>query len=131
MNLNRQYSASKEPPSLTWLKTYVDSDRDQTKKVSLGWIGQVWVFANGSLINSGKNFYDPESERQRPDGRLSLENSSIQIPLHRGSNEITIALYSSIHDDDKHSRTLYGWGLAMRYDDMQGLAPERQPDNHQ
>ncbi|NYF90176.1 hypothetical protein RBB79_11380 [Tunturiibacter empetritectus] len=115
---------------MTWLKTYVDSDRDQTKKVSLGWIGQVWVFANGSLINSEKNFYDPESERQRPDGRLSLENSSIQIPLHRGRNEITIALYSSIHDDDKHSRTLYGWGLAMRWDDMQGLALQRQPDNH-
>jgi hypothetical protein len=121
VNLNRQFNASKEPSSLTWLKTYIDSDRDQTKQVSLGWIGQAWVFANGSLISSEKNFYDPESERQRPDGRLSLENGSLRIPLHRGRNEITVALYSSIHDDDKHSRTPYGWGLAMRYDDMRGL----------
>jgi hypothetical protein len=77
------------------------------------------------LISSGKNFYYPEFEGRRPDGRLSLENSAIPIPLHRGRNEITIALYSSIHDDDKHSRTSYGWGLAMRYDDMRGLVLER------
>jgi len=124
VNLNRQFSASKEPPVLTWVKTSVDSDRDQKKQVSLGWIGQVWVFVNASLITSGKNFYYPESERRGPDGRLSLENGSFSIPLHRGHNEIMIALYSSVHDDAR-SRTAYGWGLAMRYDDMRGLALQR------
>jgi hypothetical protein len=121
VNLNRQFSASNEPPALTWVKTSVDSDRDQETQVSLGWIGQAWVFVNGSLITSGKNFYYPESERRAPDGRLSLENGSFSIPLHRGQNEIMIALYSSVHDDAR-SRTAYGWGLAMRYDDMRGLA---------
>ena len=120
LNLNRQFSASNEPPALTWVKTSVDSDRDQETKVSLGWIGQAWVFVNGSLITSGKNFYYPESERRAPDGRLSLDNGSFSIPLHRGHNEIMIALYSSVHDDAR-SRTAYGWGLAMRYDDMRGL----------
>jgi hypothetical protein len=123
VNLNREYSASKEPSSLTWLRSFVDSDREQTKQVSLGWIGQVWVFVNGSLIDSGKNFYYPDSERRRPDGRLSLENGSFSIPLHRGRNEITVALFSSIHDDAR-ARTPYGWGLAMRYDDPQGLTLE-------
>ena len=46
---------------------------------------------NGSLITSGKNFYYPEPERRAPDGRLSLENGSFSIPLHRGHNEIVIA----------------------------------------
>ena len=46
--------------------------------------------ANGSLVSSGKNFYDPESERQRPDGRLSLESSSIAIPLHRVARVIAL-----------------------------------------
>ncbi len=68
LNLNRQFHASNEPPALTWVKTSVDSDRDQQKQVSLGWIGQTWVFVNGSLITSGKNFYYPESERRSPDG---------------------------------------------------------------
>jgi len=65
-----------------------------------------------------KSFYD--SERRAPDGRLSLENGSFSIPLHRGRNEIVIALYDSIHESAS-SRTLYGWGLAMRYDDMRSL----------
>jgi hypothetical protein len=120
MNLNRKFSASNAPPALTWVKTAVDSDRDQETKVSLGWIGEAWVFVNGSLITSGKNFYYPASERRAPDGRLSLANGSFSIPLHRGRNEIMIALYSSVHDDAR-SRTAYGWGLAMRYDDMRGL----------
>ena len=120
VNLNRQFTASKEPPSVTWLRTFVDSDRDQTKQVSLGWIGQVWVFVNGSLITSSKNFYYPDAERQFPDGRLSLDNGSFSIPLQKGHNEIMIALYDSIHDDAS-SRTAYGWGLAMRYDDLRGL----------
>jgi len=124
VNLNRQFSASKEPPALTWVRTSVDSDRDQKKQVSLGWIGQAWVFVNGALIDSGKNFYYPESERRSPDGRLSLQNGSFSIPLHAGHNEIVIALYSSVHDDAR-SRTAYGWGLAMRFDDMRGLALQR------
>ena len=124
INLNRQFSASKDAPALTWVKSSVDSDRDQQKQISLGWIGQTWVFVNGSLITSGKNFYYPESERRSPDGRLSLQNGSFLIPLHRGHNEIMIALYSSVHDDAR-SRTSYGWGLAMRYEDMRGLALPR------
>ena len=123
VNLNRQFAASKEPPSLTWVRSSIDSDRDQTKRVSLGWIGQAWVFVNGSLVTSGKNFYYPDSERRDPDGRLSLENGSFAIPLHRGQNEVLIALYSSVHDDAR-SRTAYGWAFAMRFLDVRGLTME-------
>ena len=118
VNLNRMFISSKEPSALTWVRTSVDSDRDQNTQVSLGWLGEAWIFVNGSLVTSGKNFYD--SERRAPDGRLSLENGSFSIPLHRGRNEIVIALYDSIHESAS-SRTLYGWGLAMRYDDMRSL----------
>jgi hypothetical protein len=124
VNLNRQFNASQEPSSLTWLRTFVDSDREQSKQVSLGWIGQVWIFVNGNLIASDRNYYYPESERKRPDGRLSLENGTYSIPLHRGRNEITIALHSSTHDDAR-SRTAYGWGMAMRYNDLSGLTLEK------
>ena len=124
LNLNRQFHASNEPSSLTWVMTSIDSDRDQTKNVSLGWLGQAWVFVNGALITSGKNFYYPDSERRSPDGRLSLQNGSFPIPLHRGHNEIVIALHDSIHDDGS-ARTKYGWGLVMRYDDVRGLSVRR------
>jgi len=121
LNLNRQFHASEEPSALTWVKTSIDSDQDQSKRVSLGWLGQAWIFVNGALITSGKNFYYPDSERRAPDGRLSLQNGSFSIPLHRGHNEIVIALHDSVHDDGK-SRTKYGWGLAMRYDDVRGFS---------
>ena len=124
LNLNRQFHVSKEQSALTWVMTSIDSDQDQIKQVSLGWIGQAWIFVNGALITSGKNFYYPDSERRVPDGRLSLQNGSFPIPLHRGHNEIVIALHDSVHDDG-NSRTKYGWGLAMRYDDVRGLSVPR------
>ena len=96
------------------------SDRDQEKHVSLGWLGSVWVFVNGKLFTQGKNSYDPEGERREPDGRLALTNGSFNVPLRRGKNEVVIALYTAVHDND-HTVTHYGWGLEMRYDDPKGL----------
>ncbi len=120
LNLNRQYRAADVPPALGWLRYTVESDREQRKRVSMGWIGQVWIFENGRLITEGKNFYDPERERRAPDGRLAMENGSFDVPLRKGRNEIAIALYGSPHDDARN-RTPYGWGLMMRFADPEGL----------
>jgi hypothetical protein len=62
-----------------------------------------------------------ESERRDPDGRLALENGPYDIPLHRGKNEIVIALYPTIHDNHK-TPNRYGWGLEMRYENTTGLS---------
>lgn len=120
VNLDRQYVVSDEPSALNWLRFNVSATEAGTKHVSLGWLGEVWVFVNGHLVTNGKNFYDPESERRDPDGRLSLSNGSFDIPLRKGSNEIAIALFASGHDDLR-PRTKYGWGLAMRFADPHGL----------
>jgi hypothetical protein len=120
VNLNRAFTFTNQRPSLTWLRTSVTSDRGQSKRVSLGWIGQVWVFVNGRLVTQGKNFYNAEGERRGPDGRLSFENGSFEIPLNRGKNEIVIALFPSINDNpEKPNR--YGWAIGMRYDNVSGL----------
>jgi len=121
VNLNRLFTFSTQPPRLTWLRTAVTSDRNQSKRISLGWIGEVWVFVNGHLITQGKNFYNAEHERRDPDGRLSLENGSFDVPLSKGKNEIVIALFPSINDSPgKPNR--YGWAVEMRYDDLGGLS---------
>ncbi len=122
VNLNRIFSLDLgQPRPLAWLHSTFRSDRTQTKHVSMGWLGEVWVFVNGKLITQGKNYYEPESERRSPDGRMSLENGSFDVPLTRGSNEIVVALCSSIHDES-NSPNRYGWGLEMRFDDPTGLA---------
>lgn len=119
VNLNRDFTLRFEPPPLTWLRTIVVSNSEQKKHVSLGWLGRVWVFVNGKLVTQGENLYDIEGERRDPDGRMSLENGSFDLPLQRGPNEVVVALVSSIHEDKTPNR--YGWGLEMRFDDIKGI----------
>ncbi len=120
VNLNREFELVRQPPSLTWLRTTVGSDTVQDKVVQLGWLGQVWVFVNGRLVTQGKNFYEPDSERREPDGRLSVENGSFRIPLQKGENEITLVLKSAGHD---RATTInyYGWGAVLRFGEPKGL----------
>jgi len=121
VNLNRKFQVDpSKPAGLMWLRSTVLSDRAQTKHVALGWLGEVWVFVNGKLVTQGKNFYYPESERRDPDGRLDLQNGSFDIPLGKGKNEVAIALFTKVHDEN-HSPNRYGWGLIMRFDNANGL----------
>jgi hypothetical protein len=97
--------------SVAWLKTNVDSDSSQTKHVSIGWTREIWVFVNGKLVFADKNLYQPPAARKAPDGRLSLENGSFDLPLQKGRNEIAVALADNF----------YGWGLELRLDDLKGV----------
>ncbi len=121
VNLNRQYDGGAEPPALVWLRASIQSAHGGNKRVSLGWLGQVWIFVNGRLVTQGENIYYPESAR-RNDGRLSFENGSFDLPLQEGSNEVAIALYSTIYAKSR-TRTRYGWGCELRFHDMEGLKP--------
>ena len=124
VNLNREFTLALAPPQLTWLRFDVNAQRAMAKHVSLGWLGQVWVFVNGKLVTQGRNFYDPDGERRAPDGRLSLENGSFNLPLQQGQNEVVLALDEGVHDND-HTPNRYGWGVAMRFDDPAGLQLSR------
>ena len=120
VNLNRLYSAQEVSPELTWLRFSVWSEKSQTKTMSLGWIGQAWIFVNGSFLTTKKNFYYPEAERQPPDGRYSLENGTVQLVLKPGRNIVTFAVYDSIRNTGG-DRTRYGWGVGASFRDTAGL----------
>ncbi len=128
VNLNREYELVRRPPSLTWLRTAVISSATQDKLVQLGWLGHVWVFVNGKLVTQEKNFYEPDDERRAPDGRLSIENGSFRIPLQKGSNQITLVLYSAVHDD-RTTVNYYGWGAILRFQNTQGLQLSNSKNN--
>ena len=102
---------------VAWLRTTVHSDRDGSRRVSMGWLREAWVFVNGRLVFTGRNFWDPPGPKLRPDGRLSLENASLELPLRRGSNSISVA----VSNEDSDSSTHFGWGLVLRFDDAEGL----------
>jgi len=102
---------------LAWLKTEVISDKVQSKLVSIGWTREIWVFVNGKQVFAGKNLFQPPEARKAPNGRLSLENGSFNLPLQKGKNEIAVAL----------ANNFYGWGLEWRLDDAKGV---RFPASH-
>lgn len=104
-------------PLIGWMKTTVQSDRDQVQHVSIGFLREVWVFVDGKLVYSGRNLYNTPGQRKDPDGRLSLENGSFDLPLHKGATHIVVALRSNTED----MRDRYGWGMEMRLHDLDGV----------
>ena len=119
INLTRLYKTP-DPGQLrcvAWLTTEIDSSQDQRKTMSIGWLREIWVFVNGKLVFSGKNFWDPPGPKLTPDGRISLENGSFDMPLKQGHNRVDIA----ISNENSDSRTHYGWGLQLKARDVRGI----------
>jgi len=119
VNLSRFHAPTPKnaPPQMIWLRTTVQSDRNQIRHVSLGWLREIWVSADGKPVFSGKNLYNVKGGRKAPDGRLSLENDGFDLPLHQGANEIVVALDGNTPDMVGR----YGWGFLMRLDQADGI----------
>jgi hypothetical protein len=120
MNLARRNDAHLNDhtlPLIGWLKTNVQSDRKQTQHVSIGFLREVWVFVNGKRVYADRNLYNTPALRKDPDGRLSLENGSFDLPLHKGANEVVVAIRSNTAE----MRDRYGWGVVLRLDDLKGV----------
>jgi hypothetical protein len=101
---------------MIWLRTRVQSEREQVRHVSIGWLREIWVFADGKPVFSGKNLYNVKDSRKAPDGRLSLGNDGFDLPLHRATDEIVVAIDGNTPD----MRGRYGWGFIMRMDQAGG-----------
>jgi hypothetical protein len=111
VNVTRKYGG---PPYLSrrlvWLKTDVHSAIAQTRQLNLGISDEVWVYANGKFIGADQNFYGHPLMKQ-PQGRTAVENTSMQVPLQEGNNEIMIALACDF----------YGWGIIAQWDKDEDL----------
>lgn len=89
VNVSRVYGLPfpRSEQGMVWLKTTIHSSSQQQKHVSLGWARQMWVFVNGQPVFADKNLYMPKEARKEPDGRCSLQNGSLLLPLKTGDNE--------------------------------------------
>ncbi|HVW60293.1 MAG TPA: hypothetical protein VHC48_09670, partial [Puia sp.] len=82
VNITRRLGRS-QSRRFVWLKKKIRVAAGQTRRVSLGFSDEVWVFINGQLDYVDKNIYmDPI--RKEPDGRCSLENAGFNLPLKAG-----------------------------------------------
>ncbi|GAA3935721.1 hypothetical protein GO495_14485 [Chitinophaga oryziterrae] len=113
INLTRNFGESKVR-RIAWLKTTIHSDTVQVRRIDFGFSDEVWVFINGKYLYVDKNLYGTPVAKE-PDGRCSIENTSFNIPLKKGDNELLIGL----------SYDFYGWGLIARLDKWMGWRQSR------
>lgn len=96
---------------VVFARTTVTSDRDQIKKLAIGYSDEVTVFLNGKPVfhgNSAFRFRDPGFL-----GIMDVENDAVYLNLKKGRNEIVLAV----------SEYFGGWGFICRIDDAPGHKP--------
>ena len=92
---------------VVYARTTIDSDRDQVKKLYIGYSDDVSVFLNGKILYRGRsaqNFRDPGFL-----GIVNPENDAVYLPLKKGSNELMLAV----------SELGGGWGFICRWADTE------------
>jgi hypothetical protein len=90
-----------------YARTTIDSDRDQVKKLFIGYSDDVGVFLNGHILYRGRSaqgFRDPGFL-----GIVNPENDAVYLPLKKGSNELMLAV----------SELGGGWGFICRLADLE------------
>jgi hypothetical protein len=87
---------------LVYARTVLTSDRDEVRKLAIGYSDDVSVFLNGAILfrgRSAQNFRDPGFL-----GIVNPENDAVYLPLKKGRNELMLAL----------SELGGGWGFICR-----------------
>jgi hypothetical protein len=89
-----------------YARTNIESDRDQVKKLEIGYSDDVSVFLNGQILYRGRSaqaFRDPGFL-----GIMNPENDAVYLPLRKGKNELLLVV----------SELGGGWGFICRLKDV-------------
>jgi hypothetical protein len=92
---------------VVYARTSIDSDRDQVKKLFIGYSDDISVFLNGKILFRGRSaqgFRDPGFL-----GIVNPENDAVYLPLKKGSNELMLAI----------SELGGGWGFICRLTELE------------
>ena len=91
---------------VVYARTRIESDRDQVKRLDIGYSDDVSVFLNGRILYRGRSaqgFRDPGFL-----GIVNPENDAVYLPLKKGGNELMLAV----------SELGGGWGFICRLADV-------------
>lgn len=109
INLSRKFGAS-DTGRYVWLKTTINSTKEQVMQMQLGFCDEVYVFANNKLIDADKNQFGLPLAKY-PNGCLNIDNSMVNIPLKVGANTLLIGVVNNF----------YGWGITARLRNLSGI----------
>src|SRR6476620_94819 len=90
-----------------YARTTIDSERDEVRKLYVGYSDEVSVFLNGRILYRGRsaqNFRDPGFL-----GIVNAENDAVYLPLKKGRNELVLAV----------SELGGGWGFVCRLAELE------------
>ena len=90
-----------------YARTTIDADREQVRRLEIGYSDDVSVFLNGKILYRGRSaqgFRDPGFL-----GIVNPENDIVYLPLKKGRNELMLAV----------SELGGGWGFICRLTDME------------
>ncbi len=90
-------------------RTIVTSERNQVKRLGIGFSDMGSVFLNGHLVYTANNSYLSRSGRYL--GVMTVDNDIISLPLKKGRNEIVVAVIENFG----------GWGLVAKWEDLEGI----------
>lgn len=110
LNLTRKFGKA-DARRIVWLRAKLKTGAPQTRRLALGFSDEVWVLINGKLLYVDKNWY-LHPIRKEPDGRCAIENTSFNLPLQAGENELLIGV----------ANDFYGWGMVARIDSLEGIS---------
>ena len=94
---------------VVYARTTILSDRDQVKKLNIGYSDDVSLFLNDRILYRGRS-----AQRFRDPGFLGIvnaENDAVYLPLKKGRNELVLAV----------SELTGGWGFICRFENMDGV----------
>jgi hypothetical protein len=110
INLSRKFGSS-DTGRYVWLKTTINSTKEQVVQMQLGFCDEVYVFVNKKLVDADKNQFGLPLSKF-PDGCLNIDNSTINIPLKEGNNELLIGVVNNF----------YSWAIVARMRNLHNLA---------
>lgn len=90
---------------VVYARSVIRSEREEVRKLALGYSDDVSVFLNGRILYRGRsaqNFRAPGFL-----GIMSADNDAVYLPLAKGDNELVLAV----------SELGGGWGFAARLED--------------
>ncbi|WP_074490562.1 LamG domain-containing protein [Mucilaginibacter polytrichastri] len=109
INLSRKFGVN-DTGRYVWLKTTINSTKDQVMQMQLGFCDEVYVFANNILIDADKNQFGLPLAKF-PNGCLNIDNSMVNIPLKTGKNTLLIGVVNNF----------YSWGIIARLRNLSGI----------
>lgn len=110
VTFQRDFSTRLQPQpgiKVVYARTSIESDREQMKKLFIGYSDDVSVFLNGKILFRGRSaqaFRDPGFL-----GIIDPENDVVYLPLKKGRNELMLAV----------SELGGGWGFICRLADLE------------